>query len=740
MHRMAHTLTVCWIMVSNALVWGEPLSSLPDSVRFGPVRVSDSATDTLWLHNTLGTEWMVDSASVSGDTFRLCPSPFTGSPIRLGPDEALPLPIGFTPVDTITYTDCLDLFAEGAVRSIRVLGTGVMEVVVIDEIHADPAAGLVGDANGDGLRSSSEDEFVELLNTGSRSIDLSGWQLSDLGSGESRRFTFPRGALLDPGERVVLFGGGIPAGIPGASFVDDGKIGGGLSNSGDGVFLIDPTGPDTVARHIYGAEAAQDESVVRHPSGAGSFTRHSSRPGSGAKYSPGRSRVILHDISIDLPDTGLSVGSRVELRATGLFDDGTTQDLTHEVTWSVHGGHGELDGAWFTPAEPGSCLIVLDTGWNTSFRQSLVVSGPDPVGIRISPSETTVVVGDTLTLRAATLYPDTSVTPLPDRLLWSTVDSAVVLQVGDGLLVARRAGTSLVRASDSTLGDSAYVRVGVRGDLDADGSTGLWDAIRTVHLILGDAIGASLYEYRSADVNADGAIDIMDLVAIINRILGLPVGHPKIAAPGRGTWSFSGGALVVSVPAQLRCIQFDIADPAAVSWVYPDSGIEPDSVDVCVQQYTWPSGVTRVLVYTTGAEGLGSGDGQLVLSISAVEDGGNPWPEGFHAVDIRGRIVELESEQKGPGQILVDRITPNPFNAATLIRYTIPEAKRVRLRVFSVLGQEVAVLMDGPVLQGSHAVRWNGRDVTGQWCATGVYIALLETGQEHVARKMVLLR
>ena len=160
MHRMAHTLTVCWIMVSNALVWGEPLSSLPDSVRFGPVRVSDSATDTLWLHNTLGTEWMVDSASVSGDTFRLCPSPFTGSPIRLGPDEALPLPIGFTPVDTITYTDCLDLFAEGAVRSIRVLGTGVMEVVVIDEIHADPAAGLVGDANGDGLRSSSEDEFV----------------------------------------------------------------------------------------------------------------------------------------------------------------------------------------------------------------------------------------------------------------------------------------------------------------------------------------------------------------------------------------------------------------------------------------------------------------------------------------------------------------------------------------------------------------------------------------------------
>ena len=414
-HRMAHTLTVCWMMLSNALVWGEPLSSLPDSVHFGSVRVSDSAKDTLWLHNTLGTEWMVDSASISGGTFRLCPSPFTGSPIRLGPDQALPLPIGFTPIDTITYTERLDLFAEGAARSIRVHGTGVMEVVVIDEIHADPAAGLAGDTNGDGLRSSSEDEFVELLNTGSRSIDLSGWQLSDSRTKQNRRFTFPQGVLLSPGERVVLFGGGIPMGIPGATFVDDGKIGGGLSNSGDGVFLIDPTGPDTMARHIYGTEAALDESIVRHPPGTGPFTRHSSRPGSGEPYSPGRSRVLLSGISIDLPDTGVSVGSRVELRATGLFDDATTQDLTHEVTWSVHGALGELDGAWFTPAEPGSCLIVLDTAWRTSFRQSLLVRGPDPVGICISPAETTMVVGDTLTLRAATLYPDTSVTPWPGR-------------------------------------------------------------------------------------------------------------------------------------------------------------------------------------------------------------------------------------------------------------------------------------------------------------------------------------
>ena len=46
--------------------------------------------------------------------------------------------------------------------------------IVINEILADPAADLAGDANGDGVRGTYDDEFVEIVNSSAGSIDLSG--------------------------------------------------------------------------------------------------------------------------------------------------------------------------------------------------------------------------------------------------------------------------------------------------------------------------------------------------------------------------------------------------------------------------------------------------------------------------------------------------------------------------------------------------------------------------------------
>ncbi|MEM6794932.1 MAG: lamin tail domain-containing protein, partial [Acidobacteriota bacterium] len=77
--------------------------------------------------------------------------------------------------------------------------------VVISEIHADPASGLAGDANGDGSRSASQDEFIELLNVGFSDVDLAGWTLADAGG---VRFTFPGGTVLPAREAAVVFGGG----------------------------------------------------------------------------------------------------------------------------------------------------------------------------------------------------------------------------------------------------------------------------------------------------------------------------------------------------------------------------------------------------------------------------------------------------------------------------------------------------------------------------------------------------
>ena len=112
--------------------------------------------------------------------------------------------------------------------------------VIINEFLFDPAPTAPdGDANGDGVREASGDEFIEILNTGSTTVDISGWTLSDDDGGA---FAFAAGTFIAPGEFIVLFGGGTPTGIPGQVFVDDGTIGTGLSNAGDVIQLIDDNG------------------------------------------------------------------------------------------------------------------------------------------------------------------------------------------------------------------------------------------------------------------------------------------------------------------------------------------------------------------------------------------------------------------------------------------------------------------------------------------------------------------
>ena len=82
---------------------------------------------------------------------------------------------------------------------------------VYNELHIDPASDISGDANGDGTRDPKEDEFIELINTGSTAFDLSGYYMTDiLEPNLAPRHIFPTGTVVDAGQAIVVFGGGIP--------------------------------------------------------------------------------------------------------------------------------------------------------------------------------------------------------------------------------------------------------------------------------------------------------------------------------------------------------------------------------------------------------------------------------------------------------------------------------------------------------------------------------------------------
>jgi N-acetylneuraminic acid mutarotase len=82
---------------------------------------------------------------------------------------------------------------------------------------------------------------------------------------------------------------------------------------------------------------------------------------------------------------------------------------------------------------------------------------------------------------------------------------------------------------------------------------------------------------------------------------------------------------------------------------------------------------------------------------------------------------------------------PNPFNPQTRIKYELPHAGKVVLKVYNIVGELICTLVDEVKPAGSFEVFWNGRDNTGHRVAGGVYLYQLEVRDFVLIRKMLLL-
>ncbi len=88
-----------------------------------------------------------------------------------------------------------------------------------------------------------------------------------------------------------------------------------------------------------------------------------------------------------------------------------------------------------------------------------------------------------------------------------------------------------------------------------------------------------------------------------------------------------------------------------------------------------------------------------------------------------------------PTQYVLERNYPNPFNPETTIQFGLPESAQIRLSVYNVMGQRVAVLVDGMTSAGIHEVRFEAHDLP-----SGVYLYHLETPRSHLTNSMILLK
>ena len=103
--------------------------------------------------------------------------------------------------------------------------------------------------------------------------------------------------------------------------------------------------------------------------------------------------------------------------------------------------------------------------------------------------------------------------------------------------------------------------------------------------------------------------------------------------------------------------------------------------------------------------------------------------------------VAVENIYNLPEDFTLEQNHPNPFNPITEIRYALPVDSRVTIRIYNILGQEVAILIDNELMQaGWHTKVWDSRDALGNNAASGIYFCRLIAGNRVMTQKIMLTR
>lgn len=308
----------------------------------------DTKTPTFRAENssscgiTLGTAVVVctsNTAGASNDTAEIH-IPYTGSDAGItdvtttssgtvGGDDPQSVADGTIVISNLNEGDAWDVTIEGGncdgATDSGTIGTTACDPVflIINEIHADPD-GTNGDANGDGGVDSQQDEFVEIYNSDTNSIDLENYTIED---GFGLRHTFPASSVVPAGGFITVFGGGTPTGINGVVQVaSDGALG--LNNGGDTVTLKDDMG-NVVVQYSYGGEGGNNQSIARDPDFTGPFVEHSTIASNPVLFSPGEN----NDGTLSVEQFELS-GLRMypNPNTTGLLNISSPNGLAVEVT------------------------------------------------------------------------------------------------------------------------------------------------------------------------------------------------------------------------------------------------------------------------------------------------------------------------------------------------------------------------------------------------------------------------
>ncbi|MFQ5500368.1 MAG: T9SS type A sorting domain-containing protein, partial [Candidatus Zixiibacteriota bacterium] len=244
-------------------------------------------------------------------------------------------------------------------------------------------------------------------------------------------------------------------------------------------------------------------------------------------------------------------------------------------------------------------------------------------------------------------------------------------------------------------------------------------------------VGEALYP---GDANNDGKVDETDLLPI-----GLYFGEQ---GPNRDS--------AIGLAWQLAPVHITLGgnswSPADAAWADADGSGTVDADDICGLALNWGKNHTPL--------SPGIRDSEVGQALAGLDDSVlrqmrqalAACPNGQGSRGLMDMLDELVSGgSSDPDAVLPERVElyqnyPNPFNPETVIQFALPQAQRVNLTIFNIMGQQVKVLLNKTAPAGFNEVTWDGSDRSGNDVASGIYFYRLTTGNSTITRRMTLTK
>lgn len=290
-----------------------------------------------------------------------------------------------------------------------------------------------------------------------------------------------------------------------------------------------------------------------------------------------------------------------------------------------------------------------------------------------------------------------------------------------------------------------YLIVGAPGDNDVNNDAG------SIYVFLNSDEGWSQTAKKTPS-NA-GYKDKFGAAVDLNRQTSF-VSAPRKTIDG----TLSQGAIYVydniadlALPVELAFFQATVVeDQVLLEWV---TQTEVDNLGFIIQRSQSSETWTEIASFQTDPELLGQGYSTVPTFYQYYDDSVKPDQMYFYRlgdVDASGSIrfhepiqvtlgAYVHVAEQVPHQVQLFPAYPNPFNPETRLDFTIPQRAFVDIQIFDVRGRRITSLASGVFAAGLHTVSWDGRDETGNFVSSGLYVVHAKIGEFRAVQKLMFI-